>query len=698
MKRRLQLAAGMGVAIALGETLAALSLASDDWAFLALQALVAFAVGLAVAFAPVPLRALPAVPLIAIGLFHGLRILHERGGLGAADYALLALHTLLTLVLVWRAGGRASEPLWINRALALFGMAYVAQALWIARFAIPVTLSEWRFKASALVIAATLAPLAAVWIAARLLERKRTYKLELAGLIVLAVIPFVAHRAWLWRAHEQTVRDRGVASGNTDVLLIVLDTVRADRMSLYGNAHPTTPNLERFAQTATVYERAQSQGIWTLPSHASLFTGMYPSEHRADWLEHGMNAQRLARDAVTLAERFQLAGYRTGCIAANKAIFGADFGLTQGFESAWAELGQVAQLWVPFVTSEIVHKLAGQSARQRIGALEQNQFAPAQEINRLALDWLPRAAHDAPRFLFLNYMEAHGQLRRPPCAAPLFGDGEPFGEWDLPDEQVAAVLAGTADADPAHLQRFRDWYDNQIACLDQHVGELFDALRERGLFDRMLIVVTSDHGHMLGDHRALKHQVEIWQGLVGVPLMIKMPGQTEAARCSEVVQTADVVPALVRWLGLPVSETPPAWAGTVDVLAKIGVVGETPRLESVAPCMLPTRSNTPVSEAGRMGELAVKFPARYDTSWTALVDGTLKYVVLGNGTRRVTDLANDPHETLRELTAAENERCDELIAAWRAGLIEPLDPSALADSAEAQRRLRALQQQGYVGK
>jgi arylsulfatase A-like enzyme len=698
MARRLRLVLGIGLAMAAGETLAALALWSCELEFLVLQALIAFAVGALVFAAPLPSRALAAAPLVAIGLFHAARVLHEGHGFELVDYAILALHALATVVVVWKLGSCDDEQRRLRRALIAFAAAYVSQALWTARFVIPIALAPHASKQFAIAASITAVPLLAAWLAMRVEAHKPRRAIAIVALASIAGLPFAAYWPWLWSAHQQfDTSSANAADKRPDVLLIVLDTTRADHMSLYGYERPTTKHLEDFARTATTYEHAQSQGIWTLPGHASLFTGLYPSEHKADWLADGMNARRLSRDAVTLAERFKLGGYRTACIAANKALFGEDFGLTQGFDTAWAELGSNAQLWVPFLASELVFRVRGQSARQHIGALEQNQFASAQEINRLALHWLDDTRGRGPRLLFLNYMEAHGQLRRPPCDAPLFGDGRPFGEWDIPN--VERVLAGDEDADPKKLERFRDWYDCQLACLDQHVGELLDELKQRGDFDSLLIAITADHGHMLGEHRAFKHQAEVWQGLVGVPLIIKLPGQKTAARCSEVVETADLAYALPLFAHVEVGAQVPLWAGNTAYSAAARVLANAAAPSGeVAPCPLPGRDHAAVSEAGRMGELAKKHPQRFDTSWLAILDGSKKFVIDRSGARKVADLASDPSETLRALTSDEDARCNVLVEAWRAGLITPIDVNANIDREEEARRLRALQQQGYVGR
>ena len=464
-------------------------------------------------------------------------------------------------------------------------------------------------------------------------------------------------------------------------------------MSVYGYERPTTPNLEEFARGATLYRRTLSQGVWTLPGHASMFTGLYPAEHQADWLLKGMNVRSLTHDTVTLAERFRVAGYHTGCVAANEAIFGRNFGLTQGFDLRWAERGSVAQLILPFLASQLVYDLRGQGARSKIGALERNQFAPAQLINRIALRWLDRTESVRPRFLYLNYMEVHGVPRRQPCAAPIFGSGVPCNEWDVPNWDE--VMAGRADPDPELVTAMGDWYDTELACLDLHLGELFDGLKEAGRFEDALIVVTSDHGQMLGEHRALKHQAEVWEELIRVPLIVKLPGQTEGVVCDELTETADLALALPLLTGIGIETELPAWvsanAFVPDWNAELAPT-------ATAPCPLPGRSDYAFAEAGRMGELADKYPWRWDKGFIAVHEGGLKYVRDTQDGTAVADIEADPSEVLRDPTPEELARLNELLTAWSESLVEPPEGSSSAETeAEAEARLRALRAQGYLG-
>ena len=700
MLPRLRLGLVLGLATAAGETVAALGVRATEPAFLALQAGLIVLGGLALALVPLPRRALAPLPLAALGAAHlGRLFLLLKASFGLPQAGALALHGLAACAGVFLLVGRASDERWLPRVAAVAGAAALVQSAGCALLLVPATHAPLGGKIALGLALATALPLAAAWGARRALAGRRSFA---AIPVALALLFFTLHGSFAWRIHERIPPGSATPPGGAaDVLWIVLDTTRADRTSLYGNARPTTPNLAAFAEGATTYLNAVSQGVWTLPGHASMFTGLYPSEHRADWLERGMSAARLRREAITSAERFRMAGWRTGGVAANSFLFGRGFGLDQGFEVFWAEPGLSSQLPVPYVVSDLVHRFLGQGARQRIGALEQNQYAPAREVNRLGLELFDRLEGDRPRLVFLNYMEAHGLLRREPCPAPVFGEGRAFGEWDL--SNVEEMMAGREDGDPAGLRRLVDWYDSQLACLDHHLGELFEALKTRGLYDDLLIVITSDHGHMLGEHRALKHKGEVWQGLVGVPLVVKLPGQTRGTVCEQVVETADLALAVPLLAGVPLDAPVPAWAGTPGFEPRprgapvVAGVREASWGGPLPPCPLPGRGEGAVSEAARQGELAEKYPWRWDRSHLAFRVGDLKLMQDTAGERWVADLGGGALDVPRPPTPGEAALLDRLLEMWRADRVPAPEAVESADDFDAEERLEALRKQGYVG-
>lgn len=294
------------------------------------------------------------------------------------------------------------------------------------------------------------------------------------------------------------------------VILITLDTVRADHLSLHGYELPTTPHLESLGRQATVYTRARAAAPWTLPSHATLFTGLYPFEHGARTYDQAEvranNVGELADEFLTLAEAFKRHGYRTGAVVANGAYLRPRFQLDQGFDEYQVER------------------------------------AYADEINRLAFAWLEQNG-EQPFFLFLNYMDAHGPYN---CAP---SEGFPdLGEVTPSNQLLRAlhpVVCGEDEPLPTDsLDHLIAQYDNALANLDIGLGQLFEKLRELELFDKALIVITSDHGEYFGEHRLLAHSKDVYEEAMHIPLVVKAPRQT-AGRVDDGLVSHVHIPGLI---------------------------------------------------------------------------------------------------------------------------------------------------------
>ncbi|PYS94798.1 MAG: hypothetical protein DMF50_11465, partial [Acidobacteria bacterium] len=324
------------------------------------------------------------------------------------------------------------------------------------------------------------------------------------------------------------------ARARPNVLLVVLDTARADRFSFDGYARDTSPRLDSLAAEGILYLKAYTPAPWTLPAHASLFTGLYPSAHGAD-----SGHLRLDDDQVTLAELFQAAGYRTVGYTANPWI-GRDHHFDQGFE-----------------TYDEVWRATGDQAADRGAAL----------INSKVANWLEWRAGDPdarsrPFFLFINYLEAHLA-------------------YDPPEPERSRFLP--AAANPAALERLRrfkhpedvrfnlglttlngrdlallsDLYDGEIAYLDRRVGEVIDLLKRRGLLDRTVIVVTSDHGESIGEHRLVDHKLNVYDNLLRIPLLLRYPAAVRPGqRVQDVVMLQDLFPTLLALAGIPLPARP----------------------------------------------------------------------------------------------------------------------------------------------
>lgn len=323
--------------------------------------------------------------------------------------------------------------------------------------------------------------------------------------------------AFLWGAPHLR---RGDAQHRPTVVLITLDTTRRDAVSPYSGRPDLTPVLDRLARSATAYSNAYAVAPWTLPTHASIFTGMYPSHHRA-----GVADDVLSRDWVTLAELYRRSGYRTAGFAGG-SMASSRFGLAQGFDT--------------FMDPRDAQETADKITDAAIGIVE--------------------AAAQDPLFLFLNYFDPHAPYEAPTDYQNRFGvsdlarslvttphwgayaDGEP-GSWN-------AIVEGHAPSSDLGLAFLRAKYEAEVAYMDSEIGRFFGALKKLGRFDEALIVVVADHGEFLGERGLFSHSYRLDRELTAIPLIVKWPHQTEARVVDGLVSHVDLFPTIASAAGL----------------------------------------------------------------------------------------------------------------------------------------------------
>jgi len=419
-----------------------------------------------------------------------------------------------------------------------------------------------------------------------------------------------------------------------DVILVTLDTTRADHLSTYGYARETSPNLSAFAADGLLFTAARSPAAWTLPGHASLFTGMYPTRHGAHfagtWLPgesrdgHPMVAFPLPASAVTMAEALRDHGYRTGGFVANFSYLYRDFGIAQGFgryEDAPALLFRLRPVGLRLV-------------RQVRPSFCLTPIRGAREINAAALAWLDRQPAGRPAFLFVNYMEAHEPRLAPP----------PYDRWsrEIPGADRLArknlYYEHAVRNLPEAEQRFvAANYDGELAFMDEALGELLAALRARGRWENALVIVTADHGEFLGEHDQMGHIGQmLYEPVLRIPLAVKFPGADHArGRVTTPVQLVDVLPTVLATVGAAV---PP------------DVQGEA----------LPHVTHASLAEEDVDPFLVQRYGAQYDRGIRVLYDGDWKLIRTSRGESMLFDLAHDPTEG-RDLAAAEPERTADLV-------------------------------------
>lgn len=274
------------------------------------------------------------------------------------------------------------------------------------------------------------------------------------------------------------------------ILLITLDTTRADHLGCYGSAAASTPNLDTLAKEGVRFEQAMTPVPTTLPSHATMFTGLYPPRHGVRY--NGMF--KLGDASVTIAERLHDAGFSTGAVASAYPVYRGS-GLAQGFDT--------------------YRDMFSEPGADR---LEPAAERPAPEVVKLGLEEI-RGAGAKPFFVWLHFYEAHYPYRPP------FPYNSTFREHP---------------------------YDGEIAFVDRELGDLFAALKSDGLWDKIAIVVAGDHGEGLYEHGERMHAQLAYQSTLRVPLLIKAPGAHRGTVVHEPVTLADVAPTILDLAGLPV--------------------------------------------------------------------------------------------------------------------------------------------------
>lgn len=375
----------------------------------------------------------------------------------------------------------------------------------------------------------------------------------LAGIIsLLAISQFGGD----WMKQRLEARRPLPPAGSPNVLLIVLDTVRADHLSLEGYRRPTTPNLERLAKKGIRFDRARATAPWTLPSHAGFFTGRWPHELGVQWLTP------LRTDAPFLAEYMASRGYATAGFVANTGYCSYDSGLARGFTHYEDYvLKRFSFLRMSVLVSGILGTIYEYGFTHELGPL---RLAPefiehwfyaghrkdAGSINRAYLDWLARRPEKTrPFFVFLNYVDAHSPYIVPEGAQHRFGHKPASWEevriinyaWDLMDRsKLPKYLVNMA----------RDAYDSCIAYLDEQLGVLFDELERGAVLDNTVVVITSDHGEGLGEHDLFDHGESLYSTETAVPLLILLPGPSRQMRVvSQVVSLRDLPATVVDLVG-----------------------------------------------------------------------------------------------------------------------------------------------------
>ena len=330
----------------------------------------------------------------------------------------------------------------------------------------------------------------------------------------------------------------------SNVLFVVMDTVRKDRLGPYGYDRDTTPGLDEFAEEATVFDNAVAPAPWTLPVHASVFTGMYPSRHGAD------QENPYLEGATTLAQSLSAEGTRTSCYSSNAWITPYTH-LTDGFDDQdnFFEVmpgdllsGPLARMWQVLNDNPRLRKLAdalvsaGNTAHEYLSSGEGADSKTPRVIDRTKAFVEDAEADGEDWFSFINLMDAHLPYHPPEEFQAEFAPGVDSTEVCQNSKEFNS---GARDIDDDEWDDIKGLYDAEIAHIDSQLTRLFDWLKETDRWDDTAVVVCADHGELHGEHGLYGHEFGLYDPLIDVPLLIKHP-DIDAERREDTVELLDL--------------------------------------------------------------------------------------------------------------------------------------------------------------
>jgi arylsulfatase A-like enzyme len=528
-----------------------------------------------------------------------------------ANVAVLGIVGLITFPLVLR----LSRPMAIRIACIVLASVVFLNVL-VLEFA---RLSRIHFAAK-VILAIGLAVGLQRFIARRTSGFERFVRRTTIGLVLLVLVLAVAISGY------RHIQERGVVNALPEsppaapnVLLVVLDTVRAESMSLYGYERSTTPYLKDMSREGTVFQNAIATSSWTLPTHASLFTGRFHYENPTNFYDP------LDTTYLTLAEGLNSRGYVTGGFVANTEYCSIEKGMARGFahyEDYVASAGELARssALIRFVFSE------ASWVRRLLRYHEMLERIPAPRITNDFLRWVDRIPSGKPFFAFLNYFDAHQPYLPPADFAQKFG----------PTNQINTYLArlGREPCLPSNttteeIESIHNAYDGAIAYIDEDMKRLFDELRRRGILDRTLVILVSDHGEEFAEHTTFGHAKDLHIQSIRVPLALWLPDIVPAeVTVQEPVTLRDIPATVIDILGLEDDELFP---GRSLSRYWIESTGEEPENNELI-----------LSELSR-ASWAVGSPAAKGAMKSLIIDN-MHYIRNGDGTEEVYDLRNDPAE------------------------------------------------------
>ncbi len=483
----------------------------------------------------------------------------------------MGLGTLLLLpvglaVANWRRSLPPTDALWLYAVVIAFagclsvtlpGVASVVELL--RGVGMPVGLSLnvllWGLAVGLAIAVAALASASAASVAplAGPSLRYVTRAVVVVGLLLLWPVGRFLVTDWKWDP-----RPSHAAVSPTDapnVLLISIDTLRADHLGSYGDDHALTPALDGLANQGVLFQRAITSSPWTLPAMASLFTALYPRHHGAGAITNGrtpLGRSALPAHSWTMAVALHQAGYRTHGIVSNPYL-ALRYGFGDGFDT-YENVTIESEAFLAFSNTTALRLVQWAWPGAVIGDR-------GETVSQRAVDWLNEVATDRPFLLWLHYIDPHPPYSHPGATThkSMRGDlsfrssAEEEGGVMLTSPDVARLRSGEILLNAAQKDAVHELYRNEVRSVDAAVGTVLDALERNGLRDRTIVVVVGDHGEEFWEHDGVEHGRTVYDEVVRVPLLMRWPGRLPAGRAVDpVVRITDVAPTILDLLGIAV--------------------------------------------------------------------------------------------------------------------------------------------------
>jgi len=465
-----------------------------------------------------------------------------------------------------------------------------------------------------------------------------------------------------------------------NVFFAVMDAVRPDHLSCYSYPKKTTPNIEEVAKESVLFQNAFSAAPWTPPSHASIFTGMYPSQHGV----LGKNLY-LSEKIPTLAEIFASMGYETLGMSKNPWV-GSQTGLHRGFERFVANIPPTSRLsldWIDFCVET------------DISAIKYRRWARQIKIFQEIKKWILRCQKKNKHFfIFVNYLDAHTPYDPP---QPFKNRFERIYHPNVNKVKIKDIfndrhgypyVAKESEISKEEWDVVKSWYDGAISFIDFFLGKLFDFLKKRELYDDTITIITSDHGENFGEHELANHMFCLYDTLLHVPLIIKFPECIfSGERISSIVSTIDIFSTLLNILD-----------EKIERKFKVSGVNLFPSENTIYHEHIFAEDGPPVTDINSLKRLCPNVDQsicdKYNKGLKCVRTRDFKYIIASDGKEELYDLHKDPGET-RNVIDDFPEKAEKL----RSILVTELKSSSFkgfelpAIDYEMRKRLQAL---GYV--